>query len=181
MQMRHLKNQKTSWEEFLSIQMLCWELWARVRVSNIMSNKTIQNIREKVWPLQGLIPLGPEILIPNFLTNLVKTARQIPNNNHSKLWPVNPHVLAKLFWQLSQNCGSSSALKIQTLFPFVSVIKYANLPIVQSFHYTTADTRQIHYAMSQPPSGTLFLFIWDKTSKHSTPNTVRSTEHNDWG
>lgn len=43
-----LENQKTSWEEFLSIQMLCWELWARVRVSNIMSNKTIQNIREKV-------------------------------------------------------------------------------------------------------------------------------------
>lgn len=48
MQMRHLKNQKTSWEELLSIQMLCWELWARVMVSNIMSNKTIQNIREKV-------------------------------------------------------------------------------------------------------------------------------------
>lgn len=35
--------------------------------------------------------------------------------------------------------------------------------------------------MSQPPRGTLFVFIWDKTSKHSTPNTVRSTEHNDWG
>lgn len=149
-----------------------------------MSNETIQNIREKVWPypsgwVKGKIKIfispkkqhwsyqnidfvvslnfetpwcvkiclrakGPEILIPNFLTNLVKTVRQISNNNHCKLWPINPHVLAKLFWQLSQNCGTSSALKIKVLFPFVSVIKYANLPIVQSFHYTTADTRQIH-------------------------------------